>query len=199
MAHSACHQQSRRAGYLRLNTACRHRASLGLGQLQRYLSLQELALGLFPLPGISPNGTSWQHQISASISLSVEYLKKIVVSSEGQGAPVITGLMLKLLPDVDTSLSKPLECWLPQEAPVSCWEGQREHCVLLAKQCMAILTQWETLWGLEEEVKACTARVFILTCLFVNALCLWQQRNLLKAGKDHKYHQIRSARNALLS
>lgn len=78
-------------------------------------------------------------RISASVSLFMEYLKKIAVSSEGQGAPVITGLILKILPGVDISLSNPLglsECWLPLKVPISSWEGQREHCGLLVKQYM---------------------------------------------------------------
>lgn len=93
--------------------------------------------GFFPLPGISQIGTSWRYEdFSFHFSFYGIPEENWWVSSEAQGAPVITGLMLKLLPDVDTSLSNPLECWLPQKSPVSSWEGQRKPCGLLAKQLM---------------------------------------------------------------
>lgn len=125
--------------------------------------------GVFPITWEIPK---WHELIVWGFQLPYLFLwntwRKLLspVSSEGQGAPVITGLMLKLEPGVDTSLFYPLGlsagCLRRHLSPVGKDKRSTVGC-WLSKVCHPHLL--EILCGLEEEVKACTASVFILTCL----------------------------------
>lgn len=127
LCHTWCASSSlwsRRVGDLRLNSAWMHRVSFGLVQWQSYLAVQEPALSFFSITQCILKhheltvwgfwfpflflGTTWRKLLSP-------------ISSEGQETSVISGLMLELVPDVDTSLpnSLGLSAW----SVCSFWHG----------------------------------------------------------------------------
>lgn len=167
---------SRRAGSLRLNPAWMHGASLGPEQLHRYLFLQELASVVFGFFSITWDIPKWHELTVWGFQLPFPFLwntwKKLLSLLRDKElqwlqdwywsyCQVLTSACLTLLAWVSAG------CLWKCPSPVGKDKGSTVGC-WLSNICHP--NPMEILCALEEEVKASTASVFILTCLFVNAL-----------------------------